>query len=284
MTGYVDNFQRQIQQPTIIEQSSSRKIVSIIKYLILFLTTVCLILEIITIIIGASIGNIFAEFSMFLDRSYHSLTQFIIVLGIIMLLIVLYGCVGIMLESMTIINIYIIVYSVTIVMEIIIVVTAYSMVDNADSMLKERMKHAFLEFYNDRGAQRSINHTQQRLQCCGFDSYSDWYSWPHHEDFESSIPVSCFPSPHYEIPFQIGCFGRLSELITHSLNIIGSGTLISIIFQVICLISAIVFLLQLKNYRKETVSQSTNNGNSTNSAAVSSIFGLETIPEEKTPI
>ncbi|XP_058815004.1 leukocyte surface antigen CD53-like [Topomyia yanbarensis] len=276
MTGFVDDSERQPQPPT--QRTTSRKLVSLIKYLILFLTAVCLVLEVITIILGASVGNVFAEFAFFLDSNFHSLTRFMVVLGILMLLVVLYGCVGLILENMTIINIYVIVYSVLIVMEIIIAVTAYNMARSADAMLEARVKNAFLQFYQDRNAQRSVNHMQQRLQCCGFESYSDWYSWPHQDDFESLVPVSCFPSPHYETPFQIGCFGRMSELIRHVLHIIASGTTISIIFQVICVISAIFFLLQLRTYKKECALRNAN------SASVPPIYSLETIQEEKTPI
>lgn len=55
--------------------------------------------------LGAGAGNIFADFHIFLDDNFHSLTDFILAVGIIMLLIVLFGSVGIVIENMTIIMI-----------------------------------------------------------------------------------------------------------------------------------------------------------------------------------
>lgn len=52
---------------------------------------------------GANAGNIFSNFHIFLDDNFHSLTDFILAVGIIMLLIVLFGSVGIVIENMTII-------------------------------------------------------------------------------------------------------------------------------------------------------------------------------------
>ncbi|XP_053692087.1 leukocyte surface antigen CD53-like [Sabethes cyaneus] len=277
MTGYAEN-PRGVEQLPAASRVITRKNLSIIKYLILLLMAMCLVLEIIAIVLGASTGNIFAEFQHFLDNQFHALATFIVVLGIMMLVVVMGGCIGIMLENMSTVGIFIVVYTMLIILEIIIVISTFSLIRNTDSLLGTRMERAFLNFYDDRISHRSVNHMQQRLQCCGFKNYSDWYNWPHHDDFESSVPMSCFASPQYEVPFEVGCFDRMSELIGYLLNVLASGTIVAIIFQAICVISAVVFLIQLRSYRKhETLQRSTG-------AFPPSVFGLETIPEEKTPI
>ncbi|XP_055541244.1 leukocyte surface antigen CD53-like isoform X2 [Wyeomyia smithii] len=254
MSGYAENPQGAPQQPP-LSRIITRKSLSIIKYLILLLMVMCLILEIIAIVLGASTGNVFAEFQLFLDNQFHALATFIVVLGIFMLLVVLCGCIGIMLENMSAVGIFIVVYSMMIVLEIIIVISTYSLIRNTYRLLEVRMKSVFLDFYRDRNSHRSVNHMQQRLQCCGLENYSDWYNWPHHDDSQSTVPMSCFASPQFEVPFEVGCLNRMNELI-----------------------GAVVFTIQLRNYRKHEAIRVAASANTP------PIFRLDPIPEEKTPI
>ncbi|KXJ76302.1 hypothetical protein RP20_CCG009917 [Aedes albopictus] len=239
---HVGHERQQQQVPAVI----SRKALSIIKYSVLLLTGMCLILEVIQIVLGANAGNIFSNFHIFLDDNFHSLTDFILAVGIIMLLIVLFGSVGIVIENMTIIVIYIVLFAIVVVLEIIVAISAYIMTHRVDDMLTIRMNNAFAQYRYDPDVRHSINDMQRTLQCCGFHRYSDWYEFN-----EERIPSSCFASlEEGSTPFQQGCFHRMSQVIGYVVNLTASGTTIIIIFQIICIISAVVFLIKLKGYRR----------------------------------
>lgn len=52
-------------------------------------------------------------------------------------------------------------------------------------------------------------------------------------------------------PFQRGCLNPLTQIIEYVINLIASGTTIIVIFQVICIVSAVVFIIQLRNYKRQ---------------------------------
>lgn len=63
------------------------------------------VIEIIQVVLAARAGHIFFEFFIFLDANFHSLTEFILAIGVVMLVIVLFGSVGIVIENLTMIMI-----------------------------------------------------------------------------------------------------------------------------------------------------------------------------------
>ncbi|XP_062546930.1 23 kDa integral membrane protein-like [Armigeres subalbatus] len=250
MTAVIRTQNSQLPPPYMMDQQQqpqaiSRKALSMIKYFVLVLTGMCLILEVIQIVIGARASNLFSDLHIFLNDNFISLTAFILAVGIIMLIFVLFGCIGIILENMTIIAIYIALFSIVAVLEIIVAISAYVMGHQIDDMLTVTMNGAFSQYPYDPNVRDTINNVQRTFECCGVHSYTDWY-----EILMGTIPPSCHASAG-STPFQQGCFHRVHQVISYMVNLMASGTTVIIIFQIICIISAVVFLLKLKGFKRQ---------------------------------
>ncbi|XP_039445571.1 leukocyte surface antigen CD53-like [Culex pipiens pallens] len=255
----------------------SRKALSIVKYLVLLVTGMCVVMEVIQVVLSASAGHLFGEFELFIDDHFISLTQFLVATGIVTLILVLVGCVGIILENVSIITVYIALFVTMVILETIVAIASYTMGNRVDSMLRVNLNYAFNRYHGDLSVQRSVDHMQQRVECCGFKGYQDWYNWMIPETGESPVPASCFSLTHLQIPFQGGCFSLMNQLIGYVVNLMSSGTTIVIIFQVICIISAVVLVIKLKSFKKHRVAQTSSRTDVYNNDA----FNLEPILEEK---
>ncbi|XP_065076952.1 leukocyte surface antigen CD53-like [Ochlerotatus camptorhynchus] len=248
MTNFHPENSQPLSQQVTQQQPLSRKTLSIVKYSVLVLTGMCSILEIIQIVLGARAGNVFADFYIFLDGYFHSLTEFILAVGIIMLIIALFGSVGIILENVMVIMIYIILFSILVIMETIVAILAYILTNQVENMVDVRMNYAFSQFRYDPNVRASIHFMQRTLECCGIHNYTDWVEF----NPDERIPNSCFTSlEESSAPFPQGCFNQLSQVIEYVINLIASGTTIIIIFQIICIVSAAVFMIQIKNFKKQ---------------------------------
>lgn len=62
-------------------------------------------MEVIQVVLSASAGHLFGEFELFIDDHFISLTQFLVATGIVTLILALVGCVGIILENVSIITV-----------------------------------------------------------------------------------------------------------------------------------------------------------------------------------
>lgn len=233
----------------------SRKALSIIKYLVLLVTGMCVVMEVIQVVLGASAGHLFGEFELFLDDHFISLTQFLVAIGIITLILVLVGCVGIILENVSVLTVYIGLFVMLVTLETIVAIASYTMGNRVDTMLRVNLNYAFNRYHNDLSVQRAVDHMQQRVECCGFEGYQDWYNWMPPETGESPVPASCFSLTQTQEPFQAGCFSLMDQLIGYVINLMSSGTTIVIIFQVICIISAVVLVIKLKSFKKHHAAQ-----------------------------
>lgn len=171
---------------------------------------------------------------------------------------------------------YIILFSILVILETIVAISAYIMTNQVDNMVGVRMNYAFSQFNYDPTVRASI-HLMQRtviklstrvltrtiinafnfqLECCGIHNYAEWFE----VSPDGKIPYSCFASQDsISAPFPLGCFKQMSQAIGYVINLIASGTTVIIIFQIICIVSAVIFIIQLKNYRKLLVLQNSPN-------------------------
>uniref|UniRef100_A0A182LTQ5 Tetraspanin n=1 Tax=Anopheles culicifacies TaxID=139723 RepID=A0A182LTQ5_9DIPT len=143
-------------------------------------------------------------------------------------------------------------FGLVVILEIILASAAFSMYNRVDSMLTRRMNIVIQQFHNDRFMRASFNHMQTsvrniRMSCCGIQSYVDWSNF--HPDQE--LPTSC--CRRFEegcMPFERGCHSPMSDFIGSRIHMIATGTTIIIVFQVVCIITAIIMGARLSVYKR----------------------------------
>ncbi|XP_058061342.1 CD63 antigen-like [Anopheles bellator] len=232
---------------------ASRRAINLIKYLVLMLSFMCVVIEIIQIVVGAVLDRLFSVYTVFLDNDFERLTHFLIAVGIVLVFLSIFGLVGTIFENKGMIFLYAGIYSVIVILEILIAVTAFSMTSRVDRMLNRRMDNVMERFHTDSFMRASFNHMQNEMNCCGIQSYSDWFEFHPGQH----LPNSCCSAsgPWTEgygncIPHERGCFGPMSDFVSSRIQMVATGTMIIIVFQVVCIISAIVMGFRLMRYQQ----------------------------------
>ncbi|XP_055597675.1 leukocyte surface antigen CD53-like [Uranotaenia lowii] len=251
----------------------SRKRLNVTKYVVLTLTGLGVVFEIFQIILGASAGRMFKEYRIFIDHYYISLMDFIVVIGVLMLLISLFCCVGIILENVTIISTYVVLYTMMVILEIIGIVSSFNATTRMDAMLESRMFSTFALYLEDITAQGYVNHLQQTLECCGIHAPTDWHQWPGYV-----IPPSCHPGlVEGNAAFPEGCYGSLRRMLENIMNAVSTGTMIVIVFQLLCMLGTIWLLTTLRRFKRQQAATPRSTVNNETSISLS----WDTVGDEK---
>ncbi|XP_050079068.1 tetraspanin-7-like [Anopheles maculipalpis] len=226
---------------------ASRKALNMIKYLILMLTFMCVMIEIIQIVVGAVLHRLFATYTVFIDNDFIRATHFLIAVGIVLVFLSIFGFAGIIFENVIMIFLYAGMFSLVVILEIILASAAFSMYNRVDSMLTRRMTTGIQRFHTDRFMRSSFNHMQTEMNCCGVQSYVDWSNFHPNRD----LPNSC--CRNFEdgcMPHERGCHSPMSDFIGSRIHMIATGTTIIIVFQIVCIITAIIMGARLSLYKK----------------------------------
>uniref|UniRef100_A0AAG5D7W3 Tetraspanin n=1 Tax=Anopheles atroparvus TaxID=41427 RepID=A0AAG5D7W3_ANOAO len=228
---------------------ASRKALNMIKYLILMLTFMCVVIEIIQIVVGAVLHRLFTTYTVFIDNDFVRATHFLIAVGIILIFLSIFGLAAIVFENVAMIFLYAGIFSLVVILEIVLAAGAFSMTNRVDSMLHRRMNHVIQRFHTDSFMRASFNHMQIEMNCCGINSYNDWPLFHPYRD----LPNSCCSrmDEGFCMPRERGCHAPMSDFIGSRVQMIATGTTIIIVFQVVCIITAIIMGARLSVYKKQ---------------------------------
>ncbi|XP_319633.4 tetraspanin-6 [Anopheles gambiae] len=227
---------------------SGRRALNMIKYLILMLTFMCVVIEIIQIVVGAVLHRLFATYTVFIDNDFVRATHFLIAVGIVLVFLSIFGFAGIIFENVIMIFLYAGMFGLMVILEIILASAAFSMYNRVDSMLTRRMNIAIQKFFSDRFMRASFNHMQNEMNCCGIQSYADWANFHPERDLPNSC---CRRVDDGCMPHERGCHAPMSDFIGSRTHMIATGTVIIIVFQVICIVTAIIMGARLSKYKQQ---------------------------------
>ncbi|XP_050084556.1 leukocyte surface antigen CD53-like [Anopheles aquasalis] len=233
---------------------ASRRALNLIKYLLLMLSFMCFVIEIIQIVVGAVLHHLFSTYTVFIDNDFVRATHFLIAVGIVLVFLTIFGLTGMIFENVTMIFLYAGFFALVVILEIMLAVTAFSMVNRVDSMLYRRMRIVLERFHTDSFMRASFNHLQRQMNCCGVNSYEDWsVAHPNY-----AMPSSCCSglgswenAQENCVPRERGCMDPMSDFIGSRVQMIATGTTVIIVFQVICIITAIIMGVRLGLYKRQ---------------------------------
>ena len=109
-----------------------------IKYMLLCITAIFVLTSALTISVGTTIYAIYHDISFFLSPYAFSPAIFVIAIGVIMLFVSLFGCIGALKESTCLVNIFAVILSIVFILEIAAAITAYSLRSEVSQFLDKK--------------------------------------------------------------------------------------------------------------------------------------------------
>ncbi|XP_045445649.1 CD63 antigen-like isoform X2 [Melitaea cinxia] len=237
-----------------------------IKYMLLCVTAIFVLTSALIISVGTTIYAIYYDVSFFLDTHQFSPVIFIIVIGVIMLFVSLFGCIGALKESTCLVNIFAVILSLVLVLEVSAAIAAYTLRAQVADMLEENLKDAIHWYYNSYEVTDAFDFIQSRLNCCGVDSYLDWgevnANKPSISVANITVPYSCCAQTHYEVIGEVeidecvklyanGCLPRITYLIYQSAGLLGAGAMTIAFIQVIGIVFSFSLARSIRKAKSE---------------------------------
>lgn len=237
-----------------------------IKYMLLCVTAIFVLTSALIISVGTTIYAIYYDVSFFLDTQLFSPATFIIIIGVIMLFVSLFGCIGALKESTCLVNIFAIILSLVLVLEISAAIAAYSLRAKVSDMLDTKLRETLPSYYSNPEVTDGFDFIQSRLNCCGVDSYLDWGEVPTDKTGISvaniTVPFSCCAQTHYQVIGDVevdecvklyanGCLPRITYLIYQSAGLLGAGAMTIAFIQVIGIVFSFSLASSIRKAKSE---------------------------------
>ncbi|CAH0718812.1 unnamed protein product, partial [Brenthis ino] len=236
-----------------------------IKYMLLCVTAIFVLTSALIISVGTTIYAIFYDVSFFLDSQLFSPATFIIVIGVIMLFVSLFGCIGALKESTCLVNIFAVILSLVLVLEISAAIAAYTLRAQVSDMLDSNLRETLPSYNWSPEVQEGFDFIQSRLNCCGVDSYMDWGEITIQQGIavnNITVPFSCCAQTHYQVIgdkevdectklYANGCLPRITYLIYQSAGLLGAGAMTIAFIQVIGIIFSFSLASSIRKAKSE---------------------------------
>ncbi|XP_059060694.1 CD63 antigen-like [Achroia grisella] len=242
--------------------------INCIKYMLLFITAIFVITSALIISVGTTIYAIYHDVAFFLYDNFFSPAMLVIVIGIIMLFVSLFGCIGALKESTCMVNIFAVFLSIVLILELAAAIAAYSLRSQIGDMLDDKLTLSIPYYYESDEVQDSFDFIQSRLNCCGVDSYLDW------GDVESpagvsgikidnmTVPNSCCAMTRTELVGDLeveqctklyanGCLPRVYYLIYQSAGLLGAGAMTIALIQFIGIVFSFSLARSIRRAKSE---------------------------------
>ncbi|XP_063359695.1 CD63 antigen-like [Cydia amplana] len=221
-----------------------------IKYMLFCVTAIFVITSALIISVGTTIYAIYHDVSFFLDPHFFSPATLVIVIGVMMLFISMFGCIGAWRESTCLVNIFAVILSLVFILEVAAAIAAYSLRSQVIDMVDDRLRIAMPYYYENQEVTDAFDFIQNRLNCCGVDTYFDWHMVEPPQGATGivvsniTVPNSCCAESHYTVVedvtvaectklFANGCLPRVIYLVYQSAGLLGAGAMTIAFIQLI---------------------------------------------------
>ncbi|KAL4714165.1 hypothetical protein ACJJTC_008519 [Scirpophaga incertulas] len=217
--------------------------------------------------VGTTIYAKYEDLDFVLEDHFYTPATFVIVIGIIMLFVSLFGSIGALKESTCLVNIFGLVLSLVLVLELAAAITAYSMRGQMARIVDDRLKSTMPDYYTNYMVADFFNFMQMRLNCCGIDSYTDWAEIEVPKDSFAigmivdniTIPYSCCAEKQFQTVneeqcvklYANGCMPRLVNLVYQCAGLLGAGALTIAFIQIIGIMFAFSLASAIRKAKAE---------------------------------
>ncbi|XP_029714987.1 tetraspanin-7 [Aedes albopictus] len=211
-----------------------------VKYMIFVINFMFLLTAILIVTVGTAIGTIFGDFEYFIDSHFFSPAHLLVAIGIIMMFVSIFGCIGAVKESTAMINIYGVLLAIVFILELAAAISAFALQGQVKEMVRRTLNESMANYNGNPSVEQSVDFMQQVLECCGVDSHKDWsfFLQPVANATESDVvvPESCCPPSTLKescIPYEYGCLDRLQWVVAQSAALIATGAMTVAFVQIL---------------------------------------------------
>ncbi|CAH1101342.1 unnamed protein product [Psylliodes chrysocephalus] len=233
-----------------------------VKYMIFVANFMFMLVGFLLISIGYTIKAIYTDFDAFLTNHTFKASDLAIGVGVVILIVALFGCVGAVRQSVFLVNLYALCLLLIVVLEIAVSIAAYRSRAQLEITLEADMYTSMNEYQRETNFIWSAS--QRSLRCCGVNGPDDWakyegrYNMSYVTEIRYStgkpkvfvVPDSCCRQNNctdiYSLRFT-GCLPKINYIISQSALLLGVGAMCITFIQ---LLGAIFAHLLARSIRK----------------------------------
>nr|CAD7589875.1 unnamed protein product [Timema genevievae] len=218
-----------------------------IKYLLFSFNFMFMLTGILIIAIGTTILAIYQKYDQFLEDKFYSPATLLIVVGVIIGLVAFFGCCGAAKESTCMIMVFSVFLGIIFILEISAGIAAYVMQDGLRDVLEGRMRTMMSQYSTDSQVAETFDFIQQRLQCCGLESLTDWegVTVEDEEPDYTQLPSSCCAqygtgnqTGSCKLLYGNGCLARVEFILSESTVMLASAAFTLALLQLLGVVFA----------------------------------------------
>lgn len=210
-----------------------------IKYLLFSFNLLFVITGILISSVGATIKAIYNNFDTLLEDRFYSPATLLIAIGCIVFVVAVFGCCGAVRESTCMIMIFAVLLAIVFLLELSAGLAGYILQDGLKEYLVSRVNVSIEKYETDSEIAGTIDFMQERLQCCGLESYHDWEGKLENgtqgtisDDGNITVPTSCCLQSCEYISGN-GCINRLLYVVGQSAVMLASAAISIALLQLL---------------------------------------------------
>nr|CAI5833611.1 unnamed protein product [Callosobruchus analis] len=164
------------------------------RYLLIIFNLIFSLTGIIIISVGLSAKAYFHEFDTLLDNKYFYVSDFLIVIGVIIFMIAFFGCCGAMKENVCMTTTFCTLLVIVFLLEAVVGIAGFLLKNRTEEFLIDNL-HKTMNQYNSSNTEITVvwDEVQRQLHCCGVMNATDWINSTN--STQHKLPISCCPIP-----------------------------------------------------------------------------------------
>lgn len=230
-----------------------------VKYMLFVSNFMFVMVGVLLICFGCTIKTIYHDFELFMEDHYFSPAKLTIAIGIIILLISVFGCAAAIKESTCMVNMFAVLLSLALVLEVAASISAYAMRANLEFYMQDKMADVMRNYTQDNEAREAVDFLQTKMACCGVHVSHEWFMYIKNN---TDYPESCCnhrttqnPDERNCVPYASGCLDRLSYVMAESSVMLGSGALCIAFVQILGIAFAVMLAKSIRRLKTEQEAQ-----------------------------
>lgn len=224
-----------------------------IKYMLFVSNFMFVMVGFLLISIGTTISSIYTDFELFMETHHFRPAQLIVAVGIVIFFVSLFGCIGAIRESTFLVNMFAVLLSVLLILEVSAAIAAYVMRADISESIEGNMYDSLTDYNKTNDAKSSWDFMQIRLECCGVRQPADWKDSHIIFDNKSSVPTSCcqYSECQHGALHIHGCLDRLTGIVSESALMLGVGATCVALVQLLGVVFAFMLAKTIRKVKTE---------------------------------
>ncbi|XP_052798156.1 tetraspanin-9-like [Mya arenaria] len=177
---------------------------------------------------------------------FFTVTALLIASGTIVIVVCLFGFIGVWMQSQCVILIYMLCVLVILALSIAAGVIAYVFHSEIDSELEKKL----LEGLRDSEKRDEWDKLQQAERCCGVKNSTDWYGQID-PDYPETLPDSCCDGPNCgsqgrTVAYDVGCYQKGKNWVEDNFYALGAAGITLGVLQIVTVLVSCLLIMMMR--------------------------------------